>query len=41
MKNKWIQRLHDFVSGFWQKLTNIVYDINKINQEITKENRKT
>ena len=31
MKNKWIQRLHDNVSGNWQNLTtmDMVYEINK------------
>ena len=29
MKNKWIQRLHDKVSGNWQKFTTMVYAINK------------
>ena len=29
LKNKWMQRLHDKVNGNWQKLTTMVYEINK------------
>ena len=29
LKNKWMQRLHDKVSGNWRKFTTMVYEINK------------
>ena len=42
LKNKWMQKLHDKVSGNWQKFTTMVYEINKSRdlkreQEITSE----
>ena len=44
LKNKWMQRLHDKVSGNWQKFRTMVYEINKSRvskreQEITSEKR--
>ena len=35
-----MQRLHDKVSGNWQKFTTMVYEINK-SRDLKKENRKS